>query len=213
MISILILEDNEVLSRRLENTLREWHFSADVFTCASNKAAAEVIAAHQIDVLLADLNVKDGDGIDTIHFFSAANPEGITIIISGISQPDRIVGAIRSGAIGYLHKSDTTLQLIGSIERALAGYSPISAEIAMVLCKSIQGDEFVQKSPKAPSILTAKETEVIDLVSRGLSNAEIATILSISINTLPVHTRNIYRKLQTNNRTEAVFEARSMGIL
>ena len=213
MISILLLEDNEVLSRHLERTLSDWHFSADVFVCQSNAEAAEIIATNHIDLLLADLNVSDGDGVDTIRLFSEANPDGVTIIMSGISEPERIIRAIKSGAVGYLHKSDTSLQLIASIEKALAGQSPISAEIAVVLFTSLQHGETTGALEASSEILTSRETEVINLVARGLSYAEIAKTLSISKNTLPVHIRNIYRKLQTNNRTEAVFEARNLGIL
>ena len=213
MISILLLEDNEVLSRHLERTLSDWHYSAEVFVCQSNAEAAEIIATNQIGLLLADLNVSDGDGVDTIRLFSEANPDGVTIIMSGISEPERIIRAIKSGAVGYLHKSDTSLQLIASIEKALAGQSPISAEIAVVLFTSLQHGETTGASAASSEILTSRETEVINLVARGLSYAEIAKTLSISKNTLPVHIRNIYRKLQTNNRTEAVFEARNLGIL
>ena len=133
--------------------------------------------------------------------------------MSGISEPERIIRAIKSGAVGYLHKSDTSLQLIASIEKALAGQSPISAEIAVVLFTSLQHGETTGALEASSEILTSRETEVINLVARGLSYAEIAKTLSISKNTLPVHIRNIYRKLQTNNRTEAVFEARNLGIL
>lgn len=213
MISILLLEDNEVLSRHLERTLSDWHYSAEVFVCQSNAEAAEIIATNQIGLLLADLNVSDGDGVDTIRLFSEANPDGVTIIMSGISEPERIIRAIKSGAVGYLHKSDTSLQLIASIEKALAGQSPISAEIAVVLFTSLQHGETTGALEASSEILTSRETEVINLVARGLSYAEIAKTLSISKNTLPVHIRNIYRKLQTNNRTEAVFEARNLGIL
>ena len=213
MISILLLEDNEVLSRHLERTLSDWHYSAEVFVCQSNAEAAEIIATNHIGLLLADLNVSDGDGVDTIRLFSEANPDGLTIIMSGISEPERIIRAIKSGAVGYLHKSDTSLQLIASIEKALAGQSTISAEIAVVLFTSLQHEETTGASEASSEILTSRETEVINLVARGLSNAEIAKTLTISKNTLPVHIRNIYRKLQTNNRTEAVFEARNLGIL
>ena len=75
MISILLLEDNEVLSRHLERTLSDWHYSAEVFVCQSNAEAAEIIATNQIGLLLADLNVSDGDGVDTIRLFSEANPD------------------------------------------------------------------------------------------------------------------------------------------
>lgn len=213
MISILILEDNPVLGQRFRDILAGWDFTSKVQLCASNAEARKIITTETIDLLLADLNVDDGDGTDTISLLTSVNSEALTIVISGISQPNRIIDAIKKGAVGYLHKNDSSMQLIGSIEKALKGQSPISAEIAIVLCKALHEKPESQATPSNPGLLTPREVEVIDLVSRGLSYSEIADVLSISVNTLPVHIRNIYRKLQTNNRSEAVFEARRIGIL
>lgn len=213
MLSILILEDNEVLRQHFYETLLGWHLSGKVHACSSNSEAHAIIKSEKIDLLLADLNVDDGDGSETIGLLSRTNPESITIVISGISQPDRIIRAIKKGAIGYLQKTDSSIQLIGSIEKAMAGQSPISPEIAMVLCRAMHTKISGDNSLGSNVILTDRETQVIDLVARGLSYSEISDMLEISKNTLPVHIRNIYRKLQTNNRTGAVFEARSLGII
>ena len=215
MLSILCLEDNEILRSKFCQALNDWHFAAKVFGAASIVKADHILKSNHIDILLADLNVEDGDATETIQSFSQNYPAGLAIVISGISEPSRILAAISAGAVGYIHKSDSSIQLIGAIEKALDGKSPMSAEIAMHLSVLVQNGnlKLERKQLGKSTILTNKETEVIELISRGLSYSEIARALRISLNTVPVHVRNIYRKLQTNNRTEAVYEARNLGIL
>jgi DNA-binding NarL/FixJ family response regulator len=213
MLSILVLEDNRYLCKYFSETLLNWHLAKKVQTCSSNAAARALIESEKFDIVLVDLNLDDGDGSDTIALVSQTNPDALVIVISGVSEPARIVRAIRNGAVGYILKTDNPVQLVTSIEKALSGQSPISPAIAMILCKSLHANPSGAVSSPAEGILTKREAEVINLVARGLSNSEIAEILEISKNTLPVHIRNIYRKLQTTNRTGAVFEARILGIL
>jgi DNA-binding NarL/FixJ family response regulator len=215
LLTILCLEDNEILRSKFCRALNEWHFAAKVFGAASIAKADQILKSNHIDILLADLNVEDGDATRTIQSFSKHYPDGLAIVISGISEPSRILAAISAGAVGYIHKSDSSIQLIGAIEKALDGKSPMSAEIAMHLCVMLQNGrlKLERKQVGNSTILTNKETEVLELISQGLSYSEIGKALKISLNTVPVHVRNIYRKLQTKNRTEAVYEARSLGIL
>ena len=213
MISILVLEDNEHLREKLATTLRGWDFTIKVFTCASNSDAIELISCQTIDVALVDLDVADGDGTITIRHFKEVTPEKPAIVISANVDPERILAAISSGAIGYLHKSDSSIELIGSIKSALSGESPISPGIAAALFRRLQSSPRANKLAAIGSVLTNRELEIIQLVSKGLSNMEVADVLGISKNTVPSHVRNIYRKLQTNSRSEAVFEARSLGLI
>ena len=201
MLSILCLEDNEILRSKFCQALNDWHFAAKVFGAASIVKADHILKSNHIDILLADLNVEDGDATETIQSFSQNYPAGLAIVISGISEPSRILAAISAGAVGYIHKSDSSIQLIGAIEKALDGKSPMSAEIAMHLSVLVQNGnlKLERKQLGKSTILTNKETEVIELISRGLSYSEIARALKISLNTVPVHVRNIYRKLQTIN--------------
>jgi DNA-binding NarL/FixJ family response regulator len=201
VLSILCLEDNEILRSKFCQALNDWHFAAKVFGAASIVKADHILKSNHIDILLADLNVEDGDATETIQSFSQNYPAGLAIVISGISEPSRILAAISAGAVGYIHKSDSSIQLIGAIEKALDGKSPMSAEIAMHLSVLVQNGnlKLERKQLGKSTILTNKETEVIELISRGLSYSEIARALKISLNTVPVHVRNIYRKLQTIN--------------
>ena len=211
MISVLILEDNVVLCKKLVHTLNEWHFISKVFSCDSNFEAKSIIETNDVDLLIVDLNVADGDGIDTIVYSKFKNPDMPIIVTSAVTDPKRIISAIQAGAIGYIHKSDSTIEIEYAIDKVLKGQSPISAEIAYILCQRVK-DGALEKVEQQQNILTHRELEVITLISKGLSNFEISGILEISKNTVPVHVRNIYKKLQSSNRTEAVYEARSMGI-
>ena len=142
-----------------------------------------------------------------------------------------ILQAIADGAVGYIHKGDESSEIINVIETAMAGDSPISPSIANKIVATLQNNGndaplaglFRNKAGHTPEgqvepkqkaeILSPRELEVLNLISRGLSYSEVATTLSIAPTTVPVHIRNIYRKLQSKNRSEAVFEARNLGLL
>tara|TARA_B110000967_G_scaffold189244_1_gene212771 strand:- start:659 stop:1318 length:660 start_codon:yes stop_codon:yes gene_type:complete len=218
MISVAILEDNVILQDRLSTILQGWDYVNAVYSLTTNSELLECISKHEVDVLLADLSLPDGDGKESIKAFADTNPNGISIVISAKSDSESILLAIKAGAIGYLHKDDYSFEIIGAIKLALQGESPISSAIAHKIFKSMQSEAFAadndvgQFSPTT-GILTPREVEVLFTISKGLSYAEAATTLNISRQTLPVHIRSIYRKLQSNNRAEAIYEARLLGIL
>jgi DNA-binding NarL/FixJ family response regulator len=219
MLSIVILEDNLLLSNRMTTILNEWDQVQSVDTFASNQGFRFHASSKKVDILLADLNVEDGSGIESIAYLSEAQPESTSIVISALSDSENIVRAISSGAVGYLHKDDSSFEIVTSIKTALAGDSAISPAIARRLVdrlhfeaapkKSLNNSDEVEKQ----NILTLREIEVLNLIAKGLSYSECAAVLSISEQTVPVHVRNIYRKLHAKNRSEAVFEARSLGFI
>lgn len=216
MISVAILEDDVLMQARLVEILKSWHFVQDVCAVNSNAEFAVVCEKVTFDVLLADLNVADGNGIDSVRLLTRINPKAISIIISSNSKPDIIIKAIKAGALGYIYKDDSKLEIIQSIRCALQGEAPISSGIAFTILKSLQEPETilsVEIEKEKKDLLSARETEIIQLISRGMSNSEVGKILGLSKNTIPVHVRNIYRKLGTTRRTEAVFEARQLGII
>lgn len=217
MVHILVLEDNAVLQRRMVEIIS----NADCCTRISHALTVadckkRLLESH-VDVLLADLNLPDGSGNACIKLISKINPNSISIVMSALSDGNSIMTALEDGAIGYLHKDDNTLQIIDAINMALRGQSPMSPSIAYEVISRIQ--EFSTSNTKknsgghSPSILTKRELEVLNMISKGLSYSETASYLEMSAQTVPVHIRNIYRKLQAKNRAEAVFEARAAGII
>lgn len=143
------------------------------------------------------------------------NTNGIAIVVSAYLDAPTILNAIECGAVGYLHKDDSSFEIIEAVKLSLRGESPISPSIAYSLIKNLSKSsvEAIKLERDNHSILTAREVEVLTLLAKGLTYSEAANILNLSTKTIPVHVRNIYRKLQVKNRTEALSEAVAQGIL
>lgn len=216
---VVVLEDNEVLRNRLFAILKQSEICQEVKAAATVARCEEILRESHIDILLADLHLPDGSGIDSIRLFKQINPNGLVIVISALSDGKSIMEALEFGAIGYLHKDDSSLQIIDAIKMAIEGKSPISSSIAYVLVRRIQDASLAplpgssEPSSKPNTNITKRETEILDLIAKGLSYAETAGVLNISAQTVPVHIRSIYKKLHANNRSEAVYEARAIGII
>ena len=231
MINIAVLEDDLYLQKRFARILKDWGHVKQVFTCSDNAEFLACLENHHIDILLADLDLPDGRGNHSIKAFSTKVDRAITIVISASMDSTIILQAIADGAVGYIHKGDESSEIITVIKTALAGDSPISQSIANKIVATLQNNEndiphsaiSLNRTGRQPEdhgdanqkaeILSPRELEVLNLISRGLSYSEVASTLSISQTTVPVHIRNIYRKLQSKNRSEAVFEARNLGLL
>lgn len=214
---VIILEDNLLLQSRMMNILNEAEF-CETASCAATVAdCTKLLQTQHADVLLADLHLPDGSGCECIKLFNRINPEGVSIVISALSDGESIVQALEFGAIGYLHKDDTSFQIIDAIKMAMNGQSPMSPSIAYALISRIQDSNVPVTPPKAvntsSTTLTKRELEVLNMIAKGLSYSETARYLDISAQTVPVHIRNIYKKLQATNRAEAVFEARAIGLI
>lgn len=212
---VLILEDNELLLTRLADILRGSDIFTAVSTASTIASCQTLLSEAQTDIFLADLHLPDGSGIDSIRLFKQINPSGIAIAISALSDGLSVMSALENGAVGYLHKDDPSLQILDSIKLARMGHSPMSSSIAYALVCRLQSTSPQPKpeQSKLHTLLTERETEVLGMIAKGLSYAETASVLNISNQTVPVHIRNIYKKLHANNRSEAVYEARAIGII
>lgn len=216
MIAIAILEDDLLMQARLERVLKSWHFARDVYAVDSNLEFSKIATEIQFDIALVDISVSDGSGIDSIRLLRRTQPKCKSIIVSSNSNPNAILESIKAGAIGFIYKDDSRLEIIQAIQSALDGAAPISSGIAFTILKSIQDAEQASSADlkeKAAHNLTKREIEIIELISKGMSNNEVAKLLGLSQNTIPVHVKNIYKKLGTSRRTEAVFEARQIGVI
>lgn len=216
MVSVLVLEDSPQMLERFVRILKSSDEIEEVEAVSTNHDCAEILKKRNFDVLLVDLDLPDGSGHDSIRVYTDLKPSGLPIVISALSDGQSIIRALELGAVGYLHKDDSSLQIVEAISLAIAGHSPVSPSIAHVIISkfrtsSVEDAENGKK--RKEGILTAREIEVLNLIAKGLSYGETASVLGISKNTVPVHIRNIYRKLHATNRSEAVYEARSIGIV
>ena len=186
---------------------------------------------HAADVLLVDLGLPDGSGIDVIRQCRSLRPACDTMVITIFGDEANMLEAFAAGARGYLLKDGTERDLTRHVQDLRAGGSPMSPIIARRLLQVWQGDggavapaiearvervlppvdEARKGRPDDP--LTPKERQILHLVARGFTYEESATQIGVSVSTVRTHVRNIYGKLDVHNKTEAVFEARAMGWL
>jgi DNA-binding NarL/FixJ family response regulator len=170
------------------------------------------------DVLLADLGLPDGSGLDVIRTAVARFPECEPLVVSVFGDEDNVLASIEAGAVGYIHKDAAPEDIAHTILEMKAGASPISPMIARrVLAKyrslRLARDVPQVAQPEAPPLLSAREQEVLSLIARGFSYAEIARLHGLSVHTVQTHIKNLYGKLAVHSKNEAVFEAMRLGLL
>ncbi len=208
---VLLLEDDEPLRQRFVALLQEWQGGRLVAACATLAEALPHLRAAAVDLLITDLRLPDGHGTQAIRTLRTCNPQAEAMVISVLADDRSVLEAIEAGAAGYLLKDADSIELLEAIEELRAGRSPISSSIARVIVRRLNAP------PSAPrplaAALTARETEILWGIAKGFTYAELAQQLGISRQTVPVHVKNIYRKLEANNRSEAVFEASRLGLI
>ena len=221
MLNILILEDNPLFYKRLNKFLANWEEVNSITITSSLEQFFNISNIEAFDFLLADLKLPDGNGIDAIKYFNSKSPNALVIVISSLADSASILASIRAGAVGYLQKDEGEMQIISALKDALNGGSPITPGIASTIFSNLRNQPSdasndinnMENENSVNSVLTPREQEVINLISKGFTYKEVAQTLNMSFNTVPVHIRNIYKKMQANNRSEAVHEARILGIL
>ena len=210
---VLLVEDDEPVRKRLARILDGWDKGSLIAACGTLADATRVIDREAIDLLITDLRLPDGNGLEPINRLKAVSPDAEAMVVSVLADERTVLDAIQAGAAGYLHKDAYAIDLLDAVNDLLAGHSPISSRIARLLVRRLAGRQTHDTQQGAPSDLTAREMDILNHIARGLTYEEIAIRLEISRHTVPVHIRNIYRKLSVNNRSQAVFEARERGIL
>ena len=211
--TVMLLEDDPVTRERLAGIVESMPDLQLAAACADVRSALAWLRSHEPPaVLLADLQLPDGSGIDVIRWLRAHAPNAEAMVFSVFGDEAHVVAAIEAGATGYLLKDASAEDIHQAIVRLLAGESPISSAIARHLLRRFQPAPRAAPDTKA-SPLTQRETEVLQLIAKGLSYQRIADTLGMSPNTVTSHIKQIYRKLAVNSRGEAVFEAMQMGLL
>lgn len=211
MIRVAIIEDDPVMRNRLAGLI-EAEADMALIATADNFAHGEaLIEAGGYDVLLCDLGLPDGNGEDLVRREAATGRETDIMVITVFAEQKKVLSVVRAGARGYVLKDFTDPACVAAIRDIRAGGSPISPIIARQLLGQVKA--LTPAEPLGDIALSDREIEVLNLLKRGFSYAESGDVLGVSANTIGAHVRNIYRKLQVNSRSEAVFEAVQQGII
>lgn len=161
------------------------------------------------DIALIDLSLPDGSGIAVIEYLQHDSPNTLCVVASIFDDDGHIFPALRAGARGYLLKDQPVTSLVRALTGIAAGEPPLSPAIARKLLGFFQ--QTVSTISQAE--LTERETEVLKLISKGLTQAETARLLGISPHTVAGYVKELYRKLNVSSRAEAALLARDMGLV
>lgn len=209
--TINLVEDDEAIRERLINLVNsvENYQLLNVASCLEE--AMPALEKHKPDLLLVDLGLPDGSGIDLIRQISSLNLDTEALVITGFQDEHTVFDALEAGAKGYILKHDESQNILDALKQIIEGGAPISPVIARLMLNRFNRKAEVEIA--LPEALTERQIRILKYVSQGFSSKEIAEKLNISYYTVTTHIKNIYNKLQVNSRTEAIFEAMRLGLI
>ncbi len=203
---VLLVEDDAHAARAVREQLGSNDFVL-VAEASTLGAGRDALAADRPDVVLLDLGLPDGSGLELIPAARALDPAPLVIVLTIFADDVHIFEALRAGAVGYLLKSDLAPLLVPALADAIAGGSPMSPGIARRVLSSFAAP------PVGETPLTRREGEVTDLLARGCTYDEIGRALGVTTNTVRSFIRSIYEKLHVAGKAEAVSEALRRGLI
>jgi len=221
---VLVVDDDPQLRQAFVGAVDATDDMESVGDAADLAGGMRLLRQTRPDVLLVDLGLPDGDGIELIREAARTLPDCEVMVITVFGDEAHVLMSIEAGATGYLLKDAGALEIVEQVRVLRAGGSPISAVIARQLLlrsaswsaaqsDAARDDAAASARDGGGGMLSPREREVLLLCAKGYSYEEIAPMLVVSRHTVTTFVKRIYRKLQVHSRTEAVYEARRMGLL
>jgi DNA-binding NarL/FixJ family response regulator len=207
MIRILVVDDHPVVRGGLVAVLEDESEFQVVGAAGSAEEATALAERHAPEVVLLDLEMPGMDGVEAIPRLADAAPAARVLVFTAYDTDERVFGAIRAGARGYLLKGASAEEIARAVRVVHAGGSYLEPRVAAKVMAQVGAPG------RATNVLSPREREVLQLVAEGLSNKQIARSLSITERTVKFHVSSILSKLGAGNRTEAVTLAAQQGLV
>jgi len=211
-IRIYVVEDQPKIIKNLMKLLNDSAEIEIVGKAMSGEDALDGIEDTRPEVVLLDLGLPQMSGIDVTREVKKRHPEIEVLIFTIFDEEDKVLEAIGAGASGYLLKGMEAEKIIEAIRDVRDGGSVIQPNLARSLLRHFRAQPDKGKEEPFPS-LTPREVEILQIIAKGLSNAEAARVLQISRATIRTHLEHIYAKLSVSNRVEAVTEGIRQGLI
>lgn len=199
-VSVLLVDDHALVRAGLAALLEASGSVRVVGQCADGSDAAAAVVSLEPDVVLMDLSMPGMDGVTATREVLAARPGTPVVILTSFSEQPRVRGAIDAGASGFMLKDSEPEALVAGVLAAARGEAPLDARVTRALLPSAGRSEGDRLSPR--------EREVLDLVSQGMANKQIARALGIAERTVKVHLNSVFRQINVADRTSAALWAR-----
>jgi DNA-binding NarL/FixJ family response regulator len=203
LIRIAVVEDDKTVREGLQMLLNGSPGYSCIAAYGSGEDALAGIPDLMPDVILMDINLPGINGIECILKLRERDLPVLFIMLTVFEDPDTIFQSLSAGACGYLLKHTPPVKLLEAIQDVHRGGSPMSGEIAR---KVVQSFQHIPTKENTTGNLTKREEEILGFLAQGFFYKEIAESLSISVETVRTHIRNIYEKLQVRTRTEAILK-------
>jgi two-component system, NarL family, response regulator LiaR len=215
-IRVLIVDDHTIVREGLRALIEGRKGFTIAGEAADGEQAIRQARLLKPHVILMDLKMPNKNGIDAIRAIKAENEAARILVLTSYAEDEQVFAAIQGGALGYLLKDSSPQELLEAIRCVFRGEASLHPTVARKLILGMHRPAGLPNgdghSPAA-SELTEREVEVLRLVARGLSNAEIAGKLSVGEGTVRFHVSNILSKLSLENRTQAVLYALRHGVV
>jgi DNA-binding NarL/FixJ family response regulator len=205
MITVAIVEDDAGIRRSLEWLLKSSPEFLCVAACKNAEEALRALPKAAPQVVLMDINLPDRSGIECTARLKELLPSAQVVMITVYGDSEKVFNSLRAGASGYILKRATPERILQAIREVHAGGVPMSSEIARKVL-GVFREPAPAPMPAEDQNLSRREQEILELLSQGCANKEIADKLSISIETVTWHLRHIYTKLHVRSRTQAALK-------
>lgn len=210
MKTVLVVEDLPDARALLCNLAEKTFPEARILYAGTLAQAKHRLHEAVPDLVLVDIGLPDGSGIELIRGLARTHPETVCVVTTVLGDDGHIVGAFSAGAQGYLLKGQAPVLIERQLRQIEMGIPALSPTVARRII-----DHFQRTGPveAASETLTEREREVLALIAKGLRNADVAKALDVSATTIASHIKNIYRKLGISSRAEATRHATRIGLL
>ena len=209
-IRVLVVEDQAVVRQGLIAILSFYDDIKVIGEAEDGVEAIKLTEELEPDVILLDLEMPEQDGLETIPLILKVSPKTRILIVTGFGEADKIIQAIKLGALGYLLKDSSRDKLLYAIREVYRGEAFIPSSMALRMIRGMNG--FSNSPTTQENPLTKRELETLRFLAHGLSNYEIAEKLNVNDRTVAKYVSNILNKLHLANRTQAALYALRTGL-
>jgi DNA-binding NarL/FixJ family response regulator len=211
VIRVLVVDDHPVVRQGLRSFLETRNGLSVVGEAGDGEAAVAEAARLRPDVILMDLLMPGVDGLEAISRIRSADPEARVLVLTSFASADQVLPALRQGAAGYLLKDAAPAEVEAAIRAVHRGEGLLDPQVTSTVLAEMT------RQPAGPrdeglALLTPREREVLGLLARGLSNAQLAGELVVSEKTVKTHVSSILAKLRLADRTQAALYAARLGL-